>query len=140
MIARQTSGGAEAAPTVVQLPTSAPRKVRQTMGLRELREAVKQLPQFPKARSLWPEQRKALESAKIIDSMTRSPELLMITAIFRALGELDRAKVQAFCAMTGLKDDHLAATQASEWLKVISGNDATTINYALTRFRAGEWE
>jgi hypothetical protein len=124
--------------TVVRLPTAAPRKVRQHWN-RRTGELRKQLPQFPSARALWPEQRRAVESARLIRDMGRTPELVIATAIYRALGKMDRAKVRAFVAILSITDRE-SGSAALEWLKVLDGDNSGQVKRALERLESGEWE
>lgn len=124
---------------VIPLPTAATRKVRQRWS--KVRKAdLDALLRFPQSRSLAPWQREALNSAKLVRDLERTPELLIVTAIFRALGDLDRIKVQAFIAMAAEREGHIAV-RALEWLKVVDGDKcARDVNVALSRLERGEWE
>lgn len=123
---------------VVRLPTAAPRKVRQHWN-RKTGELRKQLPQFPATRALWPDQRKALETARLIKQMSRSPELLIASAIFHAMDAMDRTKVRAFIAMLTLKDRENGLA-ALEWLRMLDGDGTKEVHHALERLESGEWE
>lgn len=131
---------------IVRLPTAAKCKVRypKTKAERKARELHRKMHpelQFPENLHLWPFQRKALASAKIIDSIEQTPALLIVTAMFSMLSELDRMKVKAYCAIAGLKAP-IAGTQTVEWLSLFDGDygDAVTVHRALERLRNGEWE
>lgn len=131
------------ATNVVRLPTAAPRKVKQRRN-KATREARSHLPKFPDDRTIfarWPWMRDALDKARLIAQVKPTPELVIISAMFRALPELERLKVQAVVAQMGLNAPE-AALPAVEWLHFTGGmityGERQNIHAALEMLASGE--
>lgn len=127
---------------VVRLPTAVPRKVKQRWN-KHTRALLEQLPKFPDERTMLarrPWMREALKKARLIQQIEPTPAMLIATAMFRALPELEQLKVQALVALMALKNPD--AQRVAEWLEYIGGmmcvGECGDIRRALEMLASGE--
>lgn len=114
---------------VVKLPTAAPRKVRNPQTRAAFAEKAK-LPRFPADRFVFPCIRETAKDARAILELQRTPELLIATAIYRALTDQDKTRVEVFAS--GFLDE-AAGRSAYTWLRVNSGGRTVGQTADLTR-------
>ena len=90
-------------PNVVILPTAARRQVQQNYNesTRAERRRLREENPWP-GQHLYPGQRRAIENAKLVQEVERTPELAMLLAIFAALDPETRAKVDEQLALMGI--------------------------------------
>lgn len=107
---------------VIPLPTAAKRKVKQPhFQTRAFYRAKAELPEHPAEFKTDP-QRRAEKQAALLLEMGHSAELLIASAIYQTLDEMQQMKVQMFCAMAAETDE---GQQATAWLDYIGGNYGT---------------
>lgn len=104
--------------SVVQLPTAAPRKVRQCWSRTRKadRDALLRFPDIYKT----PLERSAEESALLLRQLEVTPALAIAVAMFQTMDHLDQIRVQAFIAMMGAGRHKTSTAVALEYCHFVT--------------------
>ena len=120
------------ASNVVRLPTAARRKVQQRYN-RHFREAAREMRKEWPGEYISPHVREKLPEAAALLQLERTPELLLVLAIFQALSPEQQQQVRADCEM--MKYTGAAARAANAAIQIRTIGESFDLHAAMERLR-----
>lgn len=132
MTALATKGGASAPSNVVRLPSAAPRQVQQRRNRFTRAVAAELRAQWP-GEYIHPGIRAKLPDAAALLCVERTPELLLVVAMFETMSEEQRAQVRAY--FEPLKHCNVAARGASVLIQLRTIGDQVNLDAAMQLLR-----